>query len=142
MPNHCTYMRKPLWITFDSSVTLGYFVLIKPHLRWMAKPTFEFYILFLLSPLEEGGDGRVFPPWVMKRLCKVCWGRRTENPVLGWLLVQHCGHVYVVGLSTVWFLSDVILFKCKGPLILSYIEMSIFRDPTLPVISIVLKWST
>jgi hypothetical protein len=54
-------MRKPLWITFDSSVTLGYFVLIKPHLRWMVKTTFEFYILFLLIPLEEGGDGKVFP---------------------------------------------------------------------------------
>lgn len=26
-----------------------------------------------------------FPPWVMKRLCKVCGGRRTENPVLGYL---------------------------------------------------------
>lgn len=54
----------------------------------MAKPTFEFYIWFLLIPLEEGDDGRIFPPWVMKRLCKVCEGR-WKGKSSAELLVQH-----------------------------------------------------
>lgn len=113
-------MKKPLWITFDSSVTLEFFVLIKPHLRWMAKPTFEFFVWFLLIPLEEGDDGRIFPTWVMKRLCKVCGGPRKGKPSPG-LLRSTVGLVYVVGLSTVCFLGDAILFNCKVPLVLSYI---------------------
>lgn len=99
----------------NSSVTEGFFffVLIKPHLRRMAKPTFEFFVWFLLIPLEEGDDGRMFSTWFMKRLYKVCGGHRKGGSGAG-LLVQHL--VLCMWLACLlWFLSDVILVKCKVP---------------------------
>lgn len=89
-----------------------FFVLIKPHLR-MAKPTFEIFVWFLLIPLEEGDDGRMFSTWFMKRLYKVCGGHRKGGSGAG-LLVQHL--VLCMWLACLlWFLSDVILVKCKVP---------------------------
>lgn len=98
----------------SSSVRVGFFfVLIKPHLRRMAKPTFEFFVWFLLIPLEEEDDGRMFSTWFMKRLYKVCGGHRKGRSGAG-LLVQHL--VLCMWLACLlWFLSDVILVKCKVP---------------------------
>lgn len=39
---------------------LEFFVLIKPHLWWMVKPTLESLVWFLLIPFEEWNYGRIF----------------------------------------------------------------------------------
>lgn len=82
----------------------------------MAKPTFEVFVRFLLIPFEEWDDGRIFLTWVMKRWVKCVEVIGRDSPV-PFYLCSIVGLMCVVGLSTVWFFNDVILFKCKVPLI-------------------------
>lgn len=95
---------------------LGFYVLIKPYLRWMGKPTLEPFVWFLLIPFEEWDCGRIFPTWVMKRLCSAeVIGR--ERPVFYLCGAVGLRYTYSWPVHCGGFLSEVILFKCKVSLI-------------------------